>query len=219
MELYANILEENERLVPLLKAKLGELREKERSNFIVIGKGDCGRPCYAFNPVLFISWPECKGAVKEEYENGTYQKQVLDKETGQYVWREFHNEENICLHFNYYENVDPCDIDFAKMCDFFDKEDKEKTVHWFPYGLQMREFFHWNDENLFPRTGMGWEGNGHCFGLFEELSQIKIGKSIGFFGVNMFHYITIFKCTNCKLVYHVINTCPLMHRDKSKDPK
>lgn len=130
MELYANILEENERLVPLLKAKLDELREKERSNFIVIGKGDCGRPCYAFNPVLFISWPECKGAVKEEYENGTYQKQVLDKETNQYVWREFHNEENICLHFNYNENVDPCDIDFVKMCDFFDKEDKEKTVHW-----------------------------------------------------------------------------------------
>ena len=22
------------------------------------------------------------------------------------------------------------DIDFVKMCDFFDKEDKEKTVHW-----------------------------------------------------------------------------------------
>ena len=97
--------------------------------------------------------------------------------------------------FTFNENVEPCDIDFNKLCDFFDKEDKEKTVHWsyinssnqpvekdlpihymmidgerfdFPYGLQMREFFYLNDENLFPVSGSGWEEKGKCFGLFEE---------------------------------------------------
>ena len=246
IELYVKILEENQRLVPLLKAKLDELRTKEYSKIIMIGKADCGKPCYAFNPILFTHCPECNQEAKEEYENGKYQKQVLDSKTNQYVWREFLNEENICLHFNFNKNVDPCDVDFNKLCEFFDKEDKEKTVHWsyinrsnapvekdlhihymmvdgerfdFPYGLQMREFLYLNDGNLFPVTGSGWKGRGNCFSIFEETTKIKIGTSIGFYGIKMLRHVTIFKCTSCKLQYHIIRTCPLMHRDKTKDPK
>ena len=246
IELYMKIREENDRLVPLLKAKLDELRIKQLSKTIMIGKANCGKPCYAYNPSLFTNCPECKGKVQDDYENGTYKKQVLDKERNQYVWKEFYNEENICLKFTFNENVEPCDIDFNKLCDFFDKEDKEKTVHWsyinssnqpvekdlpihymmidgerfdFPYGLQMREFFYMNDENLFPVSGSGWEDKGKCFGLFEEETKLKIGKSIGFYGVNMLKFVIIYKCTSCNLQYHIIRTCPLMHRDKSKDPK
>ena len=68
------------------------------------------------------------------------------------------------------------------LLNFLIKKIKEKTVHWsyinhskqqvkkdfnihymmiegerfeFPYGLQMREFFYLNDENLFPVNGSG----------------------------------------------------------------
>lgn len=54
----------------------------------------------------------------------------MDKETGQYKWEEYYNEGNICLNFNFNEKVDGCDVDFKKMCEFFEKEDQEKKVHW-----------------------------------------------------------------------------------------
>ena len=44
----------------------------------MIGKADCGKPCYAFNPILFTRCPECNQEAKEEYENGKYQKQVTE---------------------------------------------------------------------------------------------------------------------------------------------
>ena len=215
----------------------------------MIGKADCGKPCYAFNETLLYTCPECHRLAKEKYENGTYQEQVFDNTHGQYKWEERLNEENICLYFNFNEKVDECDVDFDKLCEFFDKEDKEKTVHWsyidksgnsiekdmpihymmidgerfeFPYGLGMREFFYMNDENLFPlKNPDSWKDKGYCFGLFYEgsIQRITIGKSLGFYGVNMFHYVTIFECTSCKLKYHIIRTCPLMFKDKSKDPK
>ena len=246
IDLRFKILQENERLVPLLKAKLDQLRRKQNSQIIMIGKADCGKPCYAYNRNLFTTCPKCNREVKENFENGTYQKQVYDDRTGQYKWEDFYNEDNICLYFTFNEKVDKCDIDFNGLCDFFDKEDKEKTVHWsftdknktpvekdrpihymmidgerfdFPYGLQMKEYFFMNDSLLFP-VEEGWKQMGYCFSLFDkDTLKPKIGKSIGYWGVKCLHFVIYFECVSCKLQYHVIRTCPLMHRDKSKDPK
>lgn len=212
----------------------------------MIGKADCGKPCYAFNENLFQTCPKCQKTAVEKVENGTYKKQVYDQNKGCYKEVEFYNEENICLNFNFNENVKECDVNFGKMCQFFDKEDKEKTVHWsctgnnktaidkdmpihymmidgerfeFPYGLHMAEFFYMNDEILFPVPKNGWKEKGYCFGIYDEGARIKIGKSIEYYGIKMLHIVIYFECTSCKLQYHVIKTCPLMHRDKSKDPK
>ena len=245
-DLYLKIYEENDRLVPILKKKLSELNLKTLSNIIMIGKADCGKPCYAYNRTLFNKCPECGGEVKEKKENGTYKEQKLDKETGEYKWVEYYNEENICLHFNFNEKIDECDVELKKMCEFFDKEDPEKKVHQsctgddktdiekdmpihymiidgerfdFPYGLQMIEFFILNDWNLFPVSNSGWKTQGACFSLFDENMHLKMGKSIGYYGINNLRMVIYYECFSCKLQYHVIRTSPLMYRDKSKDPK
>lgn len=95
----------------------------------MIGKADCGKPCYAYKENLFHNCPECNKIVKEKIENGTYKKQVLDKEIGQYKWEEYYNEENICLNFNFNEKVDGCDVDFKKMCEFFEKEETRRKKY------------------------------------------------------------------------------------------
>lgn len=87
-DLYVKIFEENDRLVALLKKKISELSLKTMSNVIMIGKADCGKPCYAYNRTLFKKCPECGREAKERMENGTDKKQVLDRETGQYKWEE-----------------------------------------------------------------------------------------------------------------------------------
>ena len=190
----------------------------------MIGKADCGKPCYAYNQVLFNACPACNIA-NEKYENGTSQKQILDRETGQYKWEEFYNKENICLYFNFNENVDEMDVNFDKMCEFFDKEDPNKKVHWsfvdsednevekdlpihymmidgqrfdFPYGLQMKEFFLLNDTNFFPTPKRDdWKKEGYCFGLKDKFLHDKIGKSIDYYGINLFHFVLYFQCVSC----------------------
>ena len=244
--LYMKIFEENDRFVPLLKKKMDELRARQKSNVIMIGKADCGKPCYAYNRALFTSCPECGREAKEILENGTYKKQVFDEKSGQYKGEEYYNEDNICLYFNFNEKVDPCDVDFSKMSEFYDKVDPEKKVHWSctgddntdieqdmpihymmidgerfecPYGLHMNEYFLLNDANLFPIPDSGWKKQGLCFSLFDDNMYIKMGKSIGYYGVNYMRMVIYYECVSCKLQYHVIRTSPLMYRDKSKDPK
>ena len=246
IDFYIKILQENEISLEKLKKKLSELSVKAYSKIIKIGKAPCGRPCYAFNPSLFNSWPECQNTAKEQIENGTYQKQVYDKIKGDYVYKDYYNEDNICLDFTFDNNVDKWDIDFAEMCDYYDKVDKEKTVHWsciddngnafekdmpihymmidgerydFPYGIGMREFFYMNDDHLFQVNKKSWKTKGYSFSIYNDGAEKKIGKSIDYYGRSMLHMVLYFQCTSCKLSYHVIRTCPLMHRDKSKDPK
>lgn len=245
-DLYIKIFEENDRLVPIFKKKLDELRSKQSSTVLMIGKADCGKPCYAYNRTLFNTCPECGREAKEIMENGTYKKQVLDRETGQYKWEEYYNEDNICLYFTFNEKIDQCDVDVSKMIEFYDKEDPEKKVHWsctgddntdiekdmpihymmidgerfeFPYGLHMGEFFILNDWNLFPVPERGWKAQGACFSLFDENMHVKIGKSVGYYGINNLRMVIYYECVSCKLQYHIIRTSPLMNRDKSKDPK
>ena len=79
----------------MLKVKLDELRLREYSQIIMIGTSICGKPCDAYNRTSFRRCPECKEEVKEKPENGIYQKQVYDKENGEYKWETFYNENNI----------------------------------------------------------------------------------------------------------------------------
>lgn len=97
------------------------------------------------------------------------------------------------------------DYDLNTLSEFFDKEDKEKTVHWsyidgdqpkekdmlihymmiegerfeFPFGLRMKEFFIMNDGTLFPLLGDEWEENGYSFSVCirPRQARIKNGKS------------------------------------------
>lgn len=244
--LYSQILQENDRLVPLLKAKLDELRMREYSQIIMIGKAICGKPCYAYNRTLFTRCPECNGAVKDKPENGTYEKQVYDEDKGAYKWETFYNEDNICLNYTFNDKVDKWDYDLDSLEEFFDKEDKEKTVHWsyidgnetkekdmpihymmlegerfeFPFGLHMKEFLIMNDGLLFPLQGNGWKSNGFSFSIIDQDTlHYKIGAAIGYYGVACLRFIMLFECTSCRLQYHIIRTTPFMARDKSKDPK
>ena len=89
----------------------------------------------------------------------------------------------------------------------------------FPYGLQMAEFFVMNEQNLFPIPDSGWKSQGYCFSLYDENFHVKMGKSVSYYGIANLHMVTYFECTSCKFQYHIIRTCPLMCRDKSKDPK
>ena len=76
-----------------------------------------------------------------------------------------------------------------------------------------------NDWNLFPVPERGWKAQGACFSLFDENMHVKIGKSVGYYGINNLRMVIYYECVSCKLQYHIIRTSPLMNRDKSKDPK
>ena len=96
------------------------------------------------------------------------------------------------------------DYDLNSLSEFFEKEDKEKTVHWsyidcdqpkekdmpihymiegerflFSFGLCMKEFFIMNDGTLLPLLGDEWEENGYSFSVCirPRHARIKNGKS------------------------------------------
>lgn len=121
LEILKKIKEENDKVVPLLKNKLDELMKKRDEKPIMIGTGNvCGSPCYAYNKNILLKCPKCNGNVNIEVEN-EYEMRGRNKEMV---------EKGICVRFNYNEKVDQIDYDFNACCKYFDKIDKEKSVHW-----------------------------------------------------------------------------------------
>ena len=69
-ELLMKIYEENEQIVPKLKAKIDELSLKQSSKIVEIGTGNsCNNPCYQYNLELTKVCPKCGGKVESDYEN------------------------------------------------------------------------------------------------------------------------------------------------------
>ena len=131
LEIINKIKEENDKVVPLLKKKLDELMKKRDEKPIMIGTGKfCGSPCYAYNKNILLKCPKCNGNVSLEIENAYEKRQKYDEYRGRNVEVEELVEKDICVRFNYNEKVDQIDYDFNACCKYFDKIDKEKTVHW-----------------------------------------------------------------------------------------
>lgn len=131
LEIIKKIKEENDKVAPLLKRKIDELIKKgNEAKPIEIGKGKCGRTCYAYNEKIIFNCPKCNGQVNWNRENGFTTQQQFNERTGRYEDVEILNETKICTRFDFNKNIDKIDVDINEFFKYFEKVDKEKTVHW-----------------------------------------------------------------------------------------
>ncbi len=70
IEILKKIDEENQRIVPVIRAKIDDLMLKQSSKIVEIGTGNsCNNPCYQYNLELTKVCPKCGGKVESDYEN------------------------------------------------------------------------------------------------------------------------------------------------------
>ena len=113
-----------------------------------------------------------------------------------------------------------------------DKNTKEKSIkeedvprHYaiidgerfdFPYGINMRVFFFFNEELFFPKAKLADINNGNalsysneiCFWYERQGSKRELGQSIGHYGYAWIHKVRIYVCNSCGYKYHIIKTSP-----------
>ena len=132
MEILRNINSENEKLVSLLKDKIDQLIDTNTlKGAVMIGTGNtCKNPCYLYNTSLIKKCPKCNGTVTEDYENGYTTEKKWDRKKNCEVETKKYNETKICTSFSWNNNIGQEDINFNKLCEYFEKTDNDKKIHY-----------------------------------------------------------------------------------------
>lgn len=236
--LIKKVIEENNKLAPLLKAKIDELcKKREKSKPVVIARGNCCKnPCYAYKRELIESCPECGGKVSGDFENGYTVRRDFSRFDNCYKNVKYYDD-NVCDKFRFNENVDKIDYDLQEFITYFTKvdpnekflydfDDKENKVYPremerkymivdgerfdLPYGIDLEAFFRINDSYFFYTDR-------NDISFYYEGNRKELGQSLGYYGYEWKHMVFIYKCNLCKLKYHILRTSPFAFRDKSKD--
>lgn len=238
IDIAKKIIEENNKLAPLLKAKINELCEKrEKSKPVVIARGNCCKnPCYAYKKELLESCPECGGKVSLDFENGYTVGNVYSQFDHCYEEVKYYDD-NVCDKFKFNENIDKIDYDLQEFIKYFTKVDpnekflydsnkKDQNVYPremerkymivdgerfdLPYGIDLDAFFRINDSYFFYNDR-------NDISFYYEGIRKELGQSLGYYGYKWKHYVFIYECKLCGLKYHILRTSPFAFRDKSKD--
>ena len=247
IEILKKIDEENQRIVPVIRAKIDDLMLKQSSKIVEIGTGNsCNNPCYQYNLELTKTCPKCGGKVEVNYENDYTIKIQYDDFKQCYQEVKAYNERKICTGVIFNNNIGKEDVDLDALFQYFDKVDNEKKCHYtintnetikeydmpyhymmidgerydFPYGIGMKEFFLMNEYEFFPnQISRIPYCNSVCFFYEQQMTRQELGQSFGYYGYAWIHYVFIYTCNLCGHTYHIIKTSPFAFRDKSKDPK
>lgn len=196
--------------------------KRDASTPKVIASGNyCKNPCYEFNLNLVSECPKCKGAVVMEYENDYTTTQAYDK-NGHLYEKKIYNK-TCCNQFDFDSSISAEDRDFSALVNYFQKSETEGTTTKYYMLLegeridlgtqQLFQFLYLNQKKLLPEKN----------GVETILSFINLGKCTIYLlnqgGFERLPIACLYRCNKCGHKYHIMQTSPLMYRDKSKDGK
>lgn len=196
------------------------IAKRDASTPKVVASGNyCKNPCYEFNLNLVEECPKCKGAVVMEYENEYTTTQEYNRDGVRFEKK--HYNKNCCNKFEFNKSIAEEDRDFSALSNYFQKSETDGTTTKY-YMLiegeridlgttQLFQFLYAYQKQLLPEkngveTLLSFYGLGNC--------TIYLYNQGGFERMPL---ACLYRCNKCGHKYHIMQTSPLMYRDKSKD--
>jgi hypothetical protein len=245
---FNKIMEQNEKLSPLLHEKIKELCQKrDEAKPEVIATGNCCQnPCYEYNSKIIKNCPKCGGNVERSFENGCTTVSEWSQSEKKYVDVKNYDK-NVCNKFEFKNIIDKIDYDLDEFFKYFEKHDEKDEYKYTVYNKKEEKGTEVPEDEYAKNTYMIVDGKKYdtpyglslsdYFRMNEDLffpmeggegvsffyeknaDRKELGQSLGYYGHAWLHMVYIYKCQACQHTYHILKTSPFRFRDKSKDNK